>query len=1001
MKKAISLLWKRSPVKILLFVTSLLIALGYFESLAQDLRSKDIIIQITNQNPFYVPDVNQSDFEEDFPLQITEEWSVSWYNRISSEEPDILRTTWDKFLLDNPEKTDTFDAFLIEIRIKMKESRYNEAYEELRAYTPDDAHQVVYYFSGAILENHLGLYSEALDSYGRVIEISPNNYAARYNIGTLYYNLGRFSLARTNLEEAISLAGGLKRAQTYRILGQTFVKLGDYISAEEALHESILLDPGGVDSRIILADLYIKHLDNITAAEELLSDVQKLKEDSSELYILLSEIDLAENNIEKALQTLEDAKLKVSNPLPVILEIAKIHLETGNPANAKKITEEGLVLYPDNPSLLFQLGRSFYQNRDFQAAEDSFRKAIAVSKDPFLEAVNNLGLVLMARENWQEAGEQFDYAIEMNPWYEVALYNRGLVYLNLEDLHKAKESFEEAVRIDSEHQAAWYNLGIVYGNLGEASKAAEAYEKALLIDPDDIKARLNLAVQYKKLGNIEHAQEQYQLVLNLNPRYASAWYNLALLQKSRNDYVHAEESYRKAIELEPEEEIYWLNLSALLGFQDKTDEAIAVLNEALDIHSNSAVLRYNLAIQYEELGRYQDSIEQVKLCIEINPEYTKGWLFLGKVYSSLGYHEESLSAYRKAAVLDTEDSYINYLIGKELYDLKEYEASVVSIELALENNQDNAFIWYNAGKAYQELGNQSMAEKYYEKSLDIDPAIAKYLQEELETLDESDALYISRMESDPDNPYWPLQLAKLYIRQEQLAEAQDILIIASSEFQTDSDILMELAYVYEIQDMEEEAQEIYLRIIKLYPGNASVYFNIGKSYKKSENWEAAKDYLTQGLQINASHPDILYLLGDVYYELEDYPSAVYNFKQSLNLDSSKGDTWLALGKAQYRQKLYSEAESSFERALDIFPNYVWSYIWYGRSLRKQERFSEAEQSYLKGIEANPKEPQVYIAMGDLFREKNNNEKARDYYNQALQLDPTNNTLLRRIESVSP
>ena len=996
-----TIIWKKSPLPILISLAILLSALGYFESAARKLRDRELVVDIVSEQIRIKGTApgNPIQDEELFPYPDSDELE-SWFRQIGKSPISDLRKAWETHKGDKPIADLTGSERFFEIQLLISEGAYSQALAVLESFEPLPEDRERYHLFRAITQNHTGDRADAVSSYERVLELSPNSYIANFNLGLLNYNLNRFTLSAGNLERAIRLAGGLQRANAYRALGRSLIKLERFNEARQALEESILLDPAGVDSRIVLADLYSVHLGDIQKSRELYDEVRKLNSKLPEYYLGIAGLELLEGDWSRAIQILEDATRILPESLDVILMISRIQIDWAKTKDAVSRLETLHEAFPNESAVSFQLGRAYYKNRNFQKAEKYFIDAIENSLSPPLEARNNLSLVYMAQEQWEQAERELMRTIDLNPWYETAHYNLGLVYINQENLLDAETSFQTVLEISPDHQESWYNLGIVYGRLGELNRAIDAYEQSLQLRPDDEKARLNLAVQYRKLGNTNKAEEEYKLVLEINPYYATAWFNLGVLQKARQDYSAAEISYRKALELAPEEINVWLNLSALLGVQDRRNEAIEILDEAIENHSESAELRYNLALQYKESDEFDSMVEQLEIAVKLDPNYDKAWKLLGSMQSKLGRHDAALRSYEKVIEIKPDDFYSHYLLGKEQFSVGDHRRATKSFDNALAGITDNAYIWYNAGKAYTAAGESNKAEKYYSKALDINTELANSVTANLEMVDDSQFFYERRIADDPGNPVWPLQLAKLKSRDDDDPGAEKVLLDALELFPTNTDLLNFLAETYENLNNPLKSESLYKQILIIDSDNRQAYINLVKSLVNNEKLEDAEYYLNKGLTFDSSDTEMLELLGEVYIRMEQYQEASVIFEKLVDLDSESGRYWMELGKTYYRQKKYADSRLTFEQAAVLRSDYVWSFIWLGRAYRKLGEFTTAEQQYRIAADLNPEEPQVWIALGDLFREMEQDESAREAYLKAAEINPTNSRIRSRIESVT-
>lgn len=161
-----------------------------------------------------------------------------------------------------------------------------------------------------------------------------------------------------------------------------------------------------------------------------------------------------------------------------------------------KLLEGAQDKYPDDAKILAQLSNAYVDANKMDVAMKAFEKGI--EKDPTNEVYRyNYGVLLLGGNNFEEAANQFQKAIDIKNDYVSAHYNLGVTFLKWgaklqekaieedSDDMTYKEKFTAAVAplerylLDNPEDAQiWNFLGKVYANLGQTEKSKEAFEKA-------------------------------------------------------------------------------------------------------------------------------------------------------------------------------------------------------------------------------------------------------------------------------------------------------------------------------------------------------------------------------------------------------------------------------------------------------------------------------------------------------------------------------------------
>ncbi len=1002
MNSTARLLWQRSPVKILSAVSLLLLGLGHFEYAAHRIKSEPLMVSINTQARDF-GGVNRNNIRQEvFAGESAVRDVTDFQERLSLEDPQQIEKEWTAWKVLHPEEAASADAAFFDVFLLMKKDGPASALDLLESMAEDRRQTARYYLYLGIMTSAAGRTLDALGAYQKALALRPNYFEAAYNLGVLFFNTGRQSEAETYLRRAVGYAGGIKKAAAYRVLGKSLMAAGRFEEAQGVLNESILLEPAAVSARLALAELLGQNLGRSDEARAVYGEVLRLDSNVPEVYLGLAELELKEGDRDQAVVVLSDALPLFPDSGTLRLELAKIYIDLGEQRTALGQLDLIAESDPQYANVLFQRGRIYFQQNKNAAAEEMFRQAWESSEHPFVEAMNNLGLVFSSQEKLPEAVEAYETAIAAAPWYDRAWYNLGVTRLSMEEYDAAEAAFAKALEINDGYQEAWYNLGVTEGLRGNLNASVDAYHQALALNPEDIKSRLNLAVQYRKLGDEPSALEEYLLVLKLNPEYTTAWFNLALLQRNLGNPDEAEKAYRRALALEPEQHVYWMNLSALLSSRNRVEEARDLLLEAVEINPDAEELHFNLALQYEKLGDFSPAVEQYEIAVSLNPAYGKGWKELGSLLSDLDRHFEALNAFTRAYSADEDpDPYLRYLAGKELYVLGRYPEALDYMNAALESIQDNEFIWYNTGKVYQALGNYARAEESYSMALNIDPGIGRLMEDELAMLDESDEIYLQRIEDDPNNPVWPSQLAALMYSQGRREDALEILHEAVLKFPGNADVLSSLGKIYADGDEWDEAEKYLRQAAGYQPDDPDISLDLAGVLQKLERFDDAESIyrtvIANQQEALAAQRD----LAEMFYDLQKFPESAELLEQVVKARPEYGSAWMDLGKAYYRNKEYEKAGEPFARSLETMPDYPWAYVWYGRALRKMEEYDHAEELFRSALSLDPKFTQGYIALGDLYRELKRDALARDTYESALELDPVSSSIRRRIASVSP
>jgi len=96
--------------------------------------------------------------------------------------------------------------------------------------------------------------------------------------------------------------------------------------------------------------------------------------------------------------------------------------------------------------------------------------------------LNNLGFVLIDKNQFRQAISYFDLAIDKNENYAFPLNNKGYCLFKIGDIGAAKRLIYQSLELNKGNSFAWKNLALIHIAEGNKVVAKEAIDKAILYD---------------------------------------------------------------------------------------------------------------------------------------------------------------------------------------------------------------------------------------------------------------------------------------------------------------------------------------------------------------------------------------------------------------------------------------------------------------------------------------------------------------------------------------
>ncbi len=133
----------------------------------------------------------------------------------------------------------------------------------------------------------------------------------------------------------------------------------------------------------------------------------------------------------------------------------------------------------------------------------------------------------------------------------------GISKTNEGKFQEALEDLEKAIKLNPNSALGYFSKGIVFHNLSQLQAALENYTKAIEIDPKMIDAYYNraqsiLALDEKSEEELKNALFDLEKAIELDAKFIDALYCAATIKKKLGDYQGALKNLDTILEIEPD-----------------------------------------------------------------------------------------------------------------------------------------------------------------------------------------------------------------------------------------------------------------------------------------------------------------------------------------------------------------------------------------------------------------------------------------------------------------
>lgn len=218
---------------------------------------------------------------------------------------------------------------------------------------------------------------------------------------------------------------------------------------------------------------------------------------------------------------------------------------------------------------------------------------------------------------------------------------------------------------------------------------------------------------------------------------------------------------------------------------------------------------------------------------------------------------------------------------------KEWEKAIDAFSSLLETEQDNAEIYNNLALCYSYIGETEQAEKFYLKAIGINPQLPQ--------------IYIN--------------LADLYFKQRNFADAIDLLQSGTYEIPDNLVLKHYLARVY----MEDARLDLAIdeldKILEEQPENYDAYYDLARIYFELGNYDLAAENFENVLEYKKDNEWVYYYLAQSYEANDNIDKAISNYLRAITINQAFHPAYKKLG-------VLFLARNDIEDAIEYFEDYI-------------------------------------------------------------------------------
>ncbi|MBC8141752.1 MAG: tetratricopeptide repeat protein, partial [Armatimonadetes bacterium] len=363
--------------------------------------------------------------------------------------------------------------------------------------------------------------SRALESFQKVVTLTPASGEAHYNLGLTYSRLSRPRDAEKSYLRATEL--NPKDDRAFVALGQTYQSLDDFDNAANAYRAAATLTPQKADVWTNLG---------ITESRRKTPDKQA------------------------AINALETARKLDGGNVQTLGILGKLYADTGKATESAEAfaaaasASPANTAAPDTATIRYNQGVMYSRAGKNTEAIAAYNEALTLKPDYYGAAFNAATLQYNA-QNYPESSRLFALSTRLNPRSSPAFMNYGLSLLKQGDETGAMAAWKRSAELKPTDYAIRENLAGLYMRRKSFDDAIAVYSQNTRIRPNSGAAWNSLGLAQQRNGDLDGAITSFQTANKREPKFAPAYNNLGVVYEKRAQFKFAVLAYKKALAIDP------------------------------------------------------------------------------------------------------------------------------------------------------------------------------------------------------------------------------------------------------------------------------------------------------------------------------------------------------------------------------------------------------------------------------------------------------------------
>ncbi len=591
--------------------------------------------------------------------------------------------------------------------------------------------------------------------------------------------------------------------------------------------------------------------------------------------------------------------------------------------------------------------------------------------------------------------DDFNKAIETEPFLPELYYLRGYTKYNLDDYIGAERDYSKSIDLSPYRSEVFVSRAVVRSQQENFTGAFEDYQKAVELDSanSDIyinRARTNL-----------YLKKYYSCITDCNK---------AIRQKNKQEIVYilkgtsemgigrydnAIEDLNKAVEINPQN-IYSYTQRGLVWMElIKYDSAVNDFTRAIGVDSNNVYALFNRALARIKNNDQKGALNDLDKVTRISPY--NAYAYYNRAILLIGMDDKkgAIRDFNYVSKLNPQNILSYYYRSLLKVDLKDYRGALEDLDRTIELFPDNADAYYERYVVRDKLKDRKGAKEDYDKAMNLKKK-SQFAPDSLKSVKENYLKSLVKLSGEFEemntrnskfqNQYIQIELFPIYNIYLGKPDYNKIrLYDAYQRGHYYMNVLMLTNHIELVHDsLNSGSIEKQTHLIDSLPGNALAHFRRAVLLAAHKNYPRSFDDFNAALNLDSTFVQVWFARANARYEYIQLLVTQDNLHSEITIETKKpavSETEILEGLEQ----TYDSVIHDYNKALALDPDFYFVYYNRGFVNSKMGNYKKAIDDFSQAIHYKKDLAEAYYNRGLIYILQNERQKGCEDLSQAGEL----------------